>query len=90
MTSRRRAALHGIIAVWIAAALPRLLIAQIVRGTVSDSVSHQPISGAVVMLLDAGGTVLDRNITGERGEYSVTLRGGTRSLRAVRIGFQPV
>ncbi len=90
MNSGRRAALHGIIAVSIAAALPHSLIAQVVRGTVSDSVSRRPIVGAVVMLLDGAGAVLDRNITGEQGEYRVTSDRAARSIKVVRIGFQPV
>ncbi len=89
MSSGRRAALLGMIAVSIAAALPQSLIAQIVRGTVTDSASRQPIAGAVVMLLDAGGAVLDRNITDDRGEYRVTYRGIAQLLRVARIGFQP-
>lgn len=91
MKPGRRAALHSVIAVCIAAAHPQSLIAQVVHGTVSDSVSRQPISGAVVMLLDSpGGTVLARDITGERGEYRISLSRGARSLRVVRIGFEPL
>jgi hypothetical protein len=89
MTSRRRAALHAFIAVCIAAALPQTLVAQVVHGTVIDSVSRQPISGAVVMLLDSpGGGVLASDISGERGEYRVS-SSRARALRVVRIGFQP-
>jgi hypothetical protein len=90
MRSARRGALRGIVAVLMAAGVSQSAVAQVVRGTVNDSVSHQPISGAVVTLLDAGGTVLDRSITGERGEYRVTYRGVAKSLRVVRIGFQPL
>ncbi len=90
MKSAGRGALRGIVAVLLAAGFSQSAVAQVVRGTVSDSVSHQPISGAVVMLVDAGGAVLDRSITGERGEYRVTYRGVAKSLRVVRIGFQPL
>jgi hypothetical protein len=89
MNFRRRAALHAFIAVCIAAALPQTLIAQVVHGTVIDSVSRRPISGAVVMLLDSpGGGVLASDISGERGEYRVS-SSRARSLRVIRIGFQP-
>ena len=91
MSLRGRAALRGIIAVLIAAGLSRSATAQVIRGTVSDSASRQPISGAVVMLLDSpAGTVLARDITSEAGEYRVAPSRGARSLRVVRIGFQPL
>jgi uncharacterized protein with FMN-binding domain len=90
MKAGRRRALHGMIAVCLAATVPHSVVAQIVHGTVSDSIRHQPIAGAVVTLVDAGGNVLDRNITSELGEYSFAIRGSTRALRVVRIGFQPV
>src|ERR1035437_5347101 len=65
------------------------LTAQSLRGTVRDSVSRQPIAGAVVMLLDSSGAVLRRNITDEREQYRIALRGGARTLRFIRIGLQP-
>lgn len=65
------------------------LAAQVVRGTVSDSASRLPVSGAVITLADSAGTVLGRNISNERGQYRVAYTGAARSLRVVRIGFQP-
>jgi hypothetical protein len=77
------------IAAALASTITGALAAQVVRGTVSDSASRQPIPGAVVMLLDSAGSMLGRNITSERGEYRVASARVARSLRVVRIGFQP-
>lgn len=63
--------------------------AQVIRGTVADSVSTHPIPGAVVSLLDARGEVLGRYVTGNRGEWQLPLRAGTTRVRVVRIGFRP-
>src|ERR1019366_3921078 len=71
------------------ATLDRSLAAQSLRGAVRDSAGHQPIAGAVVMLLDSSGTVLGRNISDERGQYRIALTSTARSARVVRIGFQP-
>jgi len=63
--------------------------AQEVRGTVRESVGRQPIPGAVVALLDAGGRTLGRNITDERGRYRIVVSAATTQLRFLRIGFRP-
>ncbi|MFI5233565.1 MAG: hypothetical protein ACHQSE_13730, partial [Gemmatimonadales bacterium] len=63
--------------------------AQAFHGTVRDSTNHQPIAGAVFMLLDSSGVVLGRRITDEHGEYGVAVTGAPRWARVVRIGFQP-
>ena len=70
--------------------LGQSLLAQELRGTVRDSASNQPIPGAVLVLLDASGTPLGRNITNERGRVSESRsrRASTR-IRVVRIGFRP-
>ena len=65
------------------------LAAQNFRGAVRDSASNQPIAGAVVSLLDSAGALLGRNITNERGQYSVAYVRVARSMRVVRIGFLP-
>jgi hypothetical protein len=62
--------------------------AQVVRGTISDSASHLPISGAVITLVDSAGAILGRNISDERGQYRVAYVRTARSLNVVRIGFQ--
>jgi hypothetical protein len=72
------------------AALAVSVRAQGVHGLVHDSASHQPIPGAVVMVLDSAGTTLVRNITDETGAYRLALAGtSARLVRVVRIGFQP-
>ena len=63
--------------------------AQDLRGTVRDSASRQPIPAALLLLLDANGATLGRNITSERGTYRVVLSPGMVRLRVVRIGFRP-
>ena len=63
--------------------------AQDLRGTVRDSASNQPIPAAVLMLLDASGATLGRNITNERGEFRIALSPGIARIRVVRIGFRP-
>lgn len=89
MNLRARIVRSATIAAILASTITGALAAQVVRGTVSDSASRLPISGAVVMLLDSAGTVLGRNITSERGEYRVAYARVAKSLRVVRIGFQP-
>jgi hypothetical protein len=72
-----------------AALLGHPLAAQNLRGTVRDSVGHQAVAGAVVMLLDSSGVVLARRITDEAGRYQIAVPASARWLRFVRIGFQP-
>jgi hypothetical protein len=64
------------------------LAAQRVRGVVRDSASAQPVSGAVVALLDSAGRTAARTISDERGRFFVEGVGGRR-VRIIRIGFQP-
>lgn len=77
------------VAVLLASGLGASLEAQQLHGTVRDSANSLPIPGAVLMLLDASGTVLGRNITNERGEYRIALSPGAQRVRVVRIGFRP-
>lgn len=71
---------------WFLAAAP--LAAQVIRGVVTDSASRQHISGAVVQLLAADGSVLTRTLTNRLGEYVLRSTNGTQ-LRLQRIGFRP-
>lgn len=64
--------------------------AQTVGGTVHDSVSLQPIPGAVVIVLDSAGGMVSRRLTDEHGAYSVPFRDAMRTARFVRIGFVPL
>jgi len=63
--------------------------AQELRGTVHDSATRQPIPGAVVSLLDAGGRSLSRGITNDRGQFRVGTPSGAREISVKRIGFRP-
>jgi len=85
--ARRRLAVAAVLVV--TALCARRVAAQELRGNVRDSVSHQPIAGAVLMLLDSSGVVLGRRITDETGHYVIALPGTARWARMVRIGFQP-
>ena len=86
---RTEAARGAALAALLAILLTRPLGAQYIHGAVRDSASGQPVSGAVVMVIDSAGTVLARNITNERGQYSIASAGRARRARIVRIGFEP-
>lgn len=60
-----------------------------VRGVLRDSASGEPIPGAVVMVLDARGQVLNRTVSGARGQYRVLRPASAVQLRALRLGFRP-
>lgn len=89
MTRRACVVRSVTIAAIFVSTINRPLAAQVVGGTVSDSATRRPISGAVVMLLDSAGATLGRNITNERGQYRVAYARAAQTLRVVRIGFQP-
>jgi hypothetical protein len=82
-------ALVALVALVALALCTRPLAAQAMHGTVRDSASSQPISGAVFMLLDSSGVVLGRRITDERGLYRIPVPPAARWARLVRIGFRP-
>ncbi|MEP6780459.1 MAG: carboxypeptidase-like regulatory domain-containing protein, partial [Gemmatimonadaceae bacterium] len=65
------------------------IAAQQLHGVVRDSVSGHAIPGAVVMVVDSAGNTLSRNITGTLGIFRVFVAPQARSLRFLRIGFQP-
>ncbi|MFI5227955.1 MAG: carboxypeptidase-like regulatory domain-containing protein [Gemmatimonadales bacterium] len=64
--------------------------AQRVRGTVRDSLSRQPLAGAVVWLTDGGGKFLARALADENGQFAVIRVIGATQLHVVHIGFRPV
>ena len=79
---------------WLTAALLWLGAAtaargQDVRGAVLDSATKQPVSGAVVMLLDSAGAVLRRTMSDDQGRYRMLLPPGAHNIQARRIGFRP-
>lgn len=64
--------------------------AQRVNGAVLESVSGQPLAGAVVSALDVDGRPTVRALTNERGQYALVWQPGAVQLSVVRLGFHPV
>ena len=64
--------------------------AQTVRGQLTDSVSHAPIPGTFLTLVDQHGTERARAISNQNGAFALTApANGTYRLRSKRIGFRP-
>jgi hypothetical protein len=71
--------------------LPICIGAQTIRGSVVDRADSAAVSGVVVLLLDAGGSVVARALTNERGEFRLPANAaGAYRVRTLRIGFRPV
>jgi hypothetical protein len=64
--------------------------AQRVRGTLTDSSTREPVTGAVVSVLDSAGNFLSRTIADDKGHFAAARLRGARTLHVVRIGYQPV
>jgi len=76
------------LAVLLVLGLAKSAFAQTVRGTVVAS-GDRPVSGVVVILVDAGSKEVGRALTNEQGEYRLTApRPGSYRVRTLRIGFQ--
>ena len=73
-----------------AAIAPARAQAQRVRGTLTDSSSREPVSGAVVSVLDSAGQFVSRTIADDKGRFTAALLRGARTLHIVRIGYRPV
>jgi len=72
-----------------ALAVPSALTAQSVRGQLTDSVTHVPLPGAFLTLMDQHGVEKARTITNGGGEFLVTAPApGVYRLRSKRIGFR--
>src|SRR5262249_24108975 len=84
----RRIFAFATLALCILCTAPRLS-AQVVRGIVRDTSSQQGIPGVVLVLLDADGRALGRNITNEEGRYAIALTPAMRRMQLLRIGFRP-
>src|SRR5712671_3752226 len=70
--------------------VPGALAAQSVSGRLTDSVSHAPLPGAFVTLVDGHGVEMIRTITNGAGEFLLTApTPGVYRLRSKRIGFRP-
>src|SRR5262245_43028529 len=85
--SQPRVCLVACLATILTASTP--LAAQQLRGTVRDSASRAPIPGVVLIVFDSSGKTLERNITNDRGEYTLPLPTAARRVQVLRIGFRP-
>jgi hypothetical protein len=63
--------------------------AQRVRGTVTDHITSDAVSGAVVVLTDSAGRQLSRTIADANGRFSLPGAPLVRRMRVVRIGYRP-
>ncbi|MCC6241820.1 MAG: carboxypeptidase regulatory-like domain-containing protein [Gemmatimonadaceae bacterium] len=81
----------ALLCIAVCSALPARASAQgpEVRGFVRDSASGEPVPGVVVMMVDARGQVVNRTISGARGQYRVLRPVSSVQLRAIRLGFRP-
>jgi len=67
--------------------LPATMAAQAVHGKLTVA-GGAPIAGAIVTLVDSGGTVVARVLSTPLGSYSLATRlTGTFTLRVLRVGF---
>jgi hypothetical protein len=73
-----------------AAITPPVAQAQRVRGTLTDSATGEPVTGAVVSVLDSAGQFLSRTIADDKGRYAAARLRGSRTIHIVRIGYRPV
>jgi len=65
-------------------------LAQRVRGTLTDSSTHEPITGAVVTIADSAGHFLARGIAGADGHFDVPRFPASKQIHVVRIGYRPI
>jgi hypothetical protein len=63
--------------------------AQRVRGTLKDSLTSEPVIGAVITTSDSAGKFLARTVSDDSGQFSVYRMRGASKLHVVRIGFRP-
>lgn len=74
--------------VMAALATPALARAQTVHGRVTEAGSGEPVAGAIILLLDEGGTRQAATLADPAGLYRVRAPGpGTYRLRVERVGF---
>jgi hypothetical protein len=77
-----------ILAVLMSTALPEGIGAQVIGGIVRDSGTSQPVSGAVVFLLDSNRQPFSRTLTSSSGAFRLRVEGSAL-LRVLRIGYTP-
>lgn len=61
-----------------------------VQGTVLESPSGEPVVGASVMAVDAGGRILSGVVTDAAGRFEMTLPAATRELQFSCLGYEDV
>jgi Carboxypeptidase regulatory-like domain len=64
------------------------ILAQRVAGVVRDSLTGEPLTGAVVSVLDSAGGLVTRDISDAEGRFSLARLTGSR-LSVIRIGYAP-
>lgn len=64
--------------------------AQRVRGTLTDSSTREPVTGAVVTIADSTGRFLARGIAGADGRFDVPRFPSSKQIHVVRIGYRPI
>jgi hypothetical protein len=66
------------------------IAAQSVRGRVVDEATQQPLSGALISLLDGGGREVRPGVRSDSGGafFIQTANAGTYTVKAVRIGYR--
>lgn len=64
-------------------------IAQRIAGVVRDSATGEPLTGAVVSVLDSAATLYARNISDAAGRFSVARASESARLAVIRIGYAP-
>lgn len=60
-----------------------------VTGAVRDSVTRQPLHGAVILLRDSLDRTVGQTVTNEGGRYYVAASAAARRIRVLRMGFRP-
>jgi hypothetical protein len=74
----------------VAAVAATPALGQRVRGTLTDSSTHEPITGAVLTISDSSGRFLARGIVGGDGRFDVPRFPGSKQIHIVRIGYRPI
>lgn len=74
---------------WLLLAPVVALEGQVVRGTVIEATTRQPVAGGLVQLLRDSAVIVAATTTNERGHFALPpARAGKYQFRVLRIGFQ--